>query len=69
MPNPKYVIAASVGSDEDDTGHEPLLFWNNELGFVPLHMATVFSEEESRSCDLPIAFDQPEWVQLPAIPA
>lgn len=66
--HPKYVIAARVGSDDDDTGHEPLLFWNDELGFVSLHMATIFTEEEALAYSLPIADDQPEWVQLPDIP-
>lgn len=69
MPNPKYVIAARVGPDDDDTGHEPLLFWNTDDGFGSLATATVFTEQEALVYDLPIADDQPEWVQLPEIPS
>ncbi|SKB62731.1 hypothetical protein [Sphingopyxis flava] len=61
----RYVICARVGSLDDDTGHEPLLFWNNEDGFGALATATVFTEEEAQSYALPIADDQPEWVELP----
>ncbi|PJG47235.1 hypothetical protein CAF53_02500 [Sphingobium sp. LB126] len=69
MTNPKYVIAARVGSDEDETGHEPLLFWNSHDGFGSLAAATVFTEEDALSYALPIADDQPEWVQLPETPS
>lgn len=69
MTEPKYVIAARAGwGDDDDIGHEPILFWNNELGFAPLQLATVFTEEERLIYNLPIGVDNPAWVQLPNIP-
>jgi len=66
MTTRRYVICAAVGTPEDNTGHEPLLFWNNEYGFGSLSTATVFTEDEARRFDLPFADDQPEWVELPS---
>jgi hypothetical protein len=43
-----------------------LSFWNNEDGFGSLARATVFSEAEAGSFDIPIADDQPEWLAMPA---
>lgn len=44
---------------------EGLLFWNKDAGFGELEEATVFSEKEAASYDLPIAHAQPEWIGLP----
>ena len=44
---------------------EGSLFWNTTNGFGNLESATTFTEEEASKYDLPIANDQPEWVQLP----
>lgn len=43
-----------------------LSFWNNSYGFGPLFNATVFSEAEAATFDVPIADDEPEWLALPA---
>lgn len=43
-----------------------LLFWNSADGFGALETATVYSEAEAMSVDLPIANDQPEWLAMPA---
>lgn len=44
---------------------EGSLFWNETNGFGDLESATTFTEEEAGKYNLPIANDQPEWVQLP----
>lgn len=59
LAKPRFVI---VTRDDE----EGLLFWNNEHGFASLETATTFSEEEAKNYDLPIAADQPEWLQLPS---
>ena len=43
-----------------------LRFWSNEHGFGPLFNATVFSEGEASTLDVPIADDEPEWLAMPA---
>ena len=43
-----------------------LSFWNNELGFGRLALATVFSENEAGRFDKPIAHTEPEWLAMPA---
>lgn len=43
-----------------------LLFWNHEEGFGGLACATLFTEAEAASLDVPIAFDEPEWLACPA---
>ena len=43
-----------------------LSFWSNEHGFGPLFNATVFSEGEAGTLDVPIADDEPEWLAMPA---
>lgn len=53
-----YVIQ-STGADG-----EPI-YWNNRDGFGGLASATVFTVDEAQRYDLPIANDQPEWVELP----
>lgn len=45
-----------------------LSFWSNEHGFGPLFNATVFSEGEAGTLDVPIADDEPEWLAMPAPP-
>ncbi len=45
---------------------EGLLFWNSDTGFGSLETATVFSETEAATYDLPIADDQPEWLPMPS---
>lgn len=57
--SPKLVIAMR---DEE----EGLLFWNEEHGFGSLDEAAVYTEELALQIDLPIADDQPEWLQLPS---
>lgn len=42
-----------------------LSFWNHATGFGRLRDAAVFSEAEAASFDLPIAGDEPEWLELP----
>lgn len=43
-----------------------LLFWNTDTGFGDLASATLFTEEEATDFDVPIAFDEPEWLACPA---
>lgn len=43
-----------------------LSFWSNEHGFGPLFNATVFSEGEAGTLEVPIADDEPEWLAMPA---
>lgn len=43
-----------------------LLFWNNDTGFGNLASATLFTEAEAASFDVPIANDEPEWLACPA---
>ncbi len=43
-----------------------LLFWNNEAGFGNFASATLFTENEAANFDVPIAFDEPEWLACPA---
>lgn len=43
-----------------------LLFWNNETGFGNFASATLFTETEATSFDVPIALDEPEWLACPA---
>ena len=50
--------------DEDDTA---TLFWNADDGFGTLSTATFFTEFEAKIYDLPIADDQPIWVELPTL--
>ncbi len=55
---PKLVLAMR---DEE----EGLLFWNKTDGFGSLETADVFTDEQARDLDVPIAHDQPEWIALP----
>jgi len=48
-----------------DTEHG-LLFWNADTGFGDLASATLFTEQEAADFDVPIAFDEPEWLTCPA---
>lgn len=43
-----------------------LSFWNDQTGFDSLRAAATFTEEQAQNYDLPIANDQPEWLELPA---
>lgn len=43
-----------------------LLFWNTDTGFGDLASATLFTEQEAANFDVPIAFDEPEWLACPA---
>ena len=45
---------------------EGLLFWNENDGFGSLEAARVYTEEQARDVDLPIADNQPEWLALPS---
>lgn len=56
--NPK--APSELEDDETST-----LFWNQINGFGSLSDATVYTEEEANTLDLPIAYDQPIWTQLP----
>lgn len=47
-------------------GTRDLSFWSNDYGFGPLFNATVFSEAEAGTLDVPIADDEPEWLAMPA---
>ena len=47
-----------------------LLFWNNETGFGPLKMATVFTQREADEFRLPhVAGGPPGWLELPPLRA
>lgn len=59
-----YVIAGPV-DPEDGT-----LYWSNVDGWGFLSTATVFSEAEQESSELPWGdHDDPRWVKLPQITA
>lgn len=55
---PRLVIA--MRDDE-----EGLLFWNSADGFGSLEAADIYTEEQASKTDLPIANEQPEWLELP----
>lgn len=57
--SPKLVIAMR-------DAEEGLVFWNERDGFGSLGAAQVYTEEQTRSVDLPITDNQPEWLALPA---
>lgn len=43
-----------------------LSFRNNDHGFGRLALATVFSEDDARHFDKPVAHAEPEWLAMPA---
>lgn len=43
-----------------------LRFWNDQTGFDSLRVASTYTVEQAENYDLPIADDQPEWLELPA---
>lgn len=48
-----------------DCDEKESLYWSTEDGFGDLANASVFTEEQAKVYDLPIANDEPEWLQLP----
>ena len=67
-----YVIAmdrTDVTADQLDEGDNLTLYWNDKNGFGSLATATVYTEEAAKSASLPIAGNQPEWVELPDLSA
>jgi hypothetical protein len=57
----RYVIQLNVSRDSDDD----ILYWSNDDGWVDLSSATVFSDAERRTLNLPD--DDCQWVALPLL--
>lgn len=63
-PKPTPTFARLVLTTRD--AEHGLLFWNNDAGFGDLASASLFTEGEAAAFDVPIGFDEPEWLACPA---
>ena len=57
----KYVIYSVTNKNPE----EPIVFWNNDIGWVNLDDATIFTEQEKKNYNPPIFGN---WIEYPEKP-